>query len=44
MTEKDAVKCRAFGRDDLIVLRVIAEPEPAFAEFLLEGLHGRKTA
>jgi tetraacyldisaccharide 4'-kinase len=44
MTEKDAVKCRAFGRDDLVVLRIDAEPEPAFAEFLLEAIHGRKTA
>ena len=44
MTQKDAVKCRAFGRDDVIVLRVAAEPEPAFADFLLEALDGLKTA
>jgi len=40
MTEKDAVKCRSFGRSDLMALRVAAEPDAAFADFLLKALHG----
>ncbi len=44
MTEKDGVKCRSFGRKDLIMLRVAAEPDPALADFLLKALHGRPTA
>ena len=44
MTEKDAVKCRYFGRDDLFALRVAAKPEPAFVEFIRNRLHGLKTA
>lgn len=44
MTEKDAVKCRAFRRDDLVMLRVVAEPEPAFGEYLLKAVHGLPSA
>jgi tetraacyldisaccharide 4'-kinase len=41
MTEKDAVKCRHFGRRDLVAVRVEAEPDPALADFILERIHGR---
>lgn len=34
MTEKDAVKCRAFGRDDLVALRVAAQVDAALADFI----------
>jgi tetraacyldisaccharide 4'-kinase len=44
MTEKDAVKCRHFGRRDLIAVRVDAELDPALAELILERIHGRATA
>ncbi len=44
MTEKDAVKCRAFASDGCYMLRVAAEADPAFADFLLEAIHGRQTA
>ena len=44
MTEKDAVKCRSFQRDDLVMLRVVAEPEPAFGEYLLKAVHGFPSA
>jgi len=44
MTEKDGVKCRSFGRKDLIMLRVAAETEPALADLILKALHGRPTA
>lgn len=44
MTEKDAVKCRNFGRRDLISVRVDAELDPALAELILERIHGRATA
>jgi len=45
MTEKDAVKCRRFARrEEFIVLRVVAAPDPAFAEFLLKALNGLQTA
>jgi tetraacyldisaccharide 4'-kinase len=40
MTEKDAVKCRRFGRRDLIALRVEAEVDPALAELILKRIHG----
>jgi tetraacyldisaccharide 4'-kinase len=36
MTEKDAVKCRAFGRDDLVALRVAARVDEALADFIFE--------
>ncbi|HMH19624.1 MAG TPA: tetraacyldisaccharide 4'-kinase [Burkholderiales bacterium] len=44
MTEKDAVKCRHFGRRDLIAVRVDAELDPALAELILERIHGCATA
>lgn len=40
MTEKDAVKCRRFGRRDLIALRVEAEFDPALTELILKRIHG----
>jgi tetraacyldisaccharide 4'-kinase len=44
MTEKDAVKCRRFGRSDLIAVRVDAAPEPALAELIMNRIHGRAPA
>jgi tetraacyldisaccharide 4'-kinase len=44
MTEKDAVKCRHFGRRDLVALRVDAEPDPALAELIWSRIDGRATA
>ncbi len=44
MTEKDAVKCARFDRVDLVALRVDAELDPAFADFLTRTLHGRAPA
>ena len=44
MTEKDAVKCRRFGRHDLVVMRVEAESDPALAELIVERIHGRASA
>ena len=44
MTEKDAVKCAHSGRRDLVALRVDARLDPAFPEFLMQGLHGRAFA
>ena len=44
MTEKDAVKCRDFGRRDLIAVRVDAELDSALAGLILERIHGRATA
>jgi len=44
MTEKDGVKCRHFGRRDLIAVRVDAELDSALAELILERIHGRATA
>jgi tetraacyldisaccharide 4'-kinase len=40
MTEKDAVKCRAFGRDDLVALRVEARVDPRLADLVSARLHG----
>jgi tetraacyldisaccharide 4'-kinase len=34
MTEKDAVKCRTFGRDDLVALRVAPQVDAALADFI----------
>jgi tetraacyldisaccharide 4'-kinase len=34
MTEKDAVKCRSLGRDDLVALRVAARVDEALADFI----------
>lgn len=44
MTEKDAVKCRHFGRRDLIAVRVEAELDSALAELILERIHGLAAA
>ncbi|HTQ75478.1 MAG TPA: tetraacyldisaccharide 4'-kinase [Burkholderiales bacterium] len=44
MTEKDAVKCRRFGRRDLIAVRVEAEVDPALMELILERIRGRAPA
>ncbi|HET7764478.1 MAG TPA: tetraacyldisaccharide 4'-kinase [Burkholderiales bacterium] len=44
MTEKDAVKCRRFGRRDLVAVRVEAEVDPALAELILERIRGRAPA
>ncbi len=44
MTEKDAVKCRRFGRSDLLALRVDAAPAPALAELIIDRIHGRAPA
>ena len=44
MTEKDAVKCRAFGRDDLVALRVQARIDPRLADLLSARIHGPEAA
>ena len=44
MTEKDAVKCEAFAREHWYALQVEAELAPAFFDFILAKLNGRKTA
>jgi tetraacyldisaccharide 4'-kinase len=44
MTEKDAVKCRAFGRDDLVALRVQARVDPRLAELVAARIHGPQAA
>jgi tetraacyldisaccharide 4'-kinase len=44
MTEKDAVKCRRFGRRDLIAVAVDAQVDPALADLILERIHGRAPA
>ncbi|HEX4798645.1 MAG TPA: tetraacyldisaccharide 4'-kinase [Burkholderiales bacterium] len=44
MTEKDAVKCRRFGRRDLIAVAVDAEVDPAVGDLILERIHGRAPA
>jgi tetraacyldisaccharide 4'-kinase len=44
MTEKDAVKCRGFGRRDLVALRVVAEVDPALVELIMDRIHGRAPA
>jgi tetraacyldisaccharide 4'-kinase len=38
MTEKDAVKCRTFGRDDLVALRVAAKVDEALADFIIDRI------
>lgn len=38
MTEKDAVKCRSFGRGDLVALRVAARVDEALADFIIERI------
>lgn len=44
MTEKDAVKCRAFGRNDLYALRVEARVDSDLADIVTSRLHGLKAA
>lgn len=44
MTEKDAVKCRVFGRTDLVALRVEAVVDPALADLIENRLHGSAPA
>ena len=44
MTEKDAVKCRAFPRDDLYALRVEARVDERLADLVALRLHGRQAA
>jgi tetraacyldisaccharide 4'-kinase len=44
MTEKDAVKCRRFGRRDLIAVRVAAEVDPVLMALILRRIHGRPPA
>ncbi|HSD41812.1 MAG TPA: tetraacyldisaccharide 4'-kinase [Burkholderiales bacterium] len=44
MTEKDEVKCRAFGRDDLVALRVEARVDPRLADLLSARVHGPQAA
>lgn len=44
MTEKDAVKCAAFNRTDLLVFRIHADPEPSFGDYLLKAVHGFSSA
>jgi tetraacyldisaccharide 4'-kinase len=44
MTEKDAVKCAAFADGRMWFLRVAAVLPPEFEAFLLDRLHGFKTA
>jgi tetraacyldisaccharide 4'-kinase len=44
MTEKDAVKCRRFGRRDLIAVGVEAQVDPALIDLILERIHGRAPA
>lgn len=44
MTEKDAVKCRTFGRTDLVALRVDAEIDRRLADRVEACIRGRPTA
>jgi len=44
MTEKDAVKCRHFGRRDLVAVRVDAELDPTLAELIWSRIDGRAPA
>lgn len=43
MTEKDAVKCRAFGRKDLFALRVNACVDERLVDLIVARLHGLET-
>jgi tetraacyldisaccharide 4'-kinase len=43
MTEKDAVKLRGHGRANWWVLPVTAQLDPAFGDWLLGKLHGRRS-
>jgi tetraacyldisaccharide 4'-kinase len=42
MTEKDAVKCRGFPRDDLYALRVEARADESLVDLVALRLHGRQ--
>jgi len=44
MTEKDAVKCRRFARDDLLALRVEARVDERLAGLVAGRIHGRQAA
>jgi len=44
MTEKDAVKCRGFARDDLLALRVEARVDERLAGLVAGRIHGRQAA
>jgi tetraacyldisaccharide 4'-kinase len=44
MTEKDAVKCRSFPRDDLYALRVEARVDEHLADLVARRLHGPEAA
>ncbi|MGE5791511.1 MAG: tetraacyldisaccharide 4'-kinase [Bacteroidota bacterium] len=44
MTEKDAVKCRSFPRDDLYALRVEARVDERLADLVARRLHGLEAA
>jgi len=44
MTEKDAVKCRTFGRPDLVALRVDAQVDQRLADRVEACIRGRPTA
>jgi tetraacyldisaccharide 4'-kinase len=44
MTEKDAVKCRALGRDDLVALRVEARIDPRLADLVWARMNGPQAA
>jgi len=44
MTEKDAVKCRRFARDDLLALRVEARVDERLADLVAGRIHGRQAA
>ena len=44
MTEKDAVKCRSFPRDDLYALRVEARVDERLADLVARRLHGPEAA
>jgi tetraacyldisaccharide 4'-kinase len=44
MTEKDAVKCRAFGNDRLLALRVEAEIDPRLADLVERKIRGHPAA
>jgi tetraacyldisaccharide 4'-kinase len=44
MTEKDAVKCRRFARDDLLALRVEARVDDRLADSIAARIRGRQAA
>jgi tetraacyldisaccharide 4'-kinase len=44
MTEKDAVKCRGFGRADLFALRVEARVDDRLADSITARIRGRQAA